>query len=63
MQAPAGAAKHSDAAVQEPTPHGLLQRICKLRWMGMEQEAARMQAEMHGRLPGGGVLTTQSETD
>lgn len=63
MQAPARTVEHSDTAVQEPTASELLQRICKLRWMGLEQEAVLMQAEVHRRLPGGGVLTAQCETD
>lgn len=40
-----------------------MELICKLRWIGLEQEAAQMQTEMHRKLPGGGVLTSQRETD
>jgi hypothetical protein len=47
----------------ERSPSELMELICKLRWIGLEQEAAQMQTEMHRKLPGGGVLTSQRETD
>jgi hypothetical protein len=47
----------------ERSPTELMELICKLRWIGLEQEAAQMHTEMHRKLPGGGVLTSQRETD
>lgn len=40
-----------------------LRLICKLRWMGMEEEAAQVQMKLRDTMPTGGVIITAHETD
>lgn len=41
----------------------VLHLICKLRWMGMEDEAEQIQVKLRDITPTGGVITTAHETD
>ncbi len=41
----------------------VLHLICKLRWMGMEEEAAQVQMKLRDTTPTGGVITAAHETD
>ena len=40
-----------------------LQLIRKLRWIGMEEEAERVETQLHETTLAGGVITTAQETD
>jgi hypothetical protein len=50
---------------QDTVTNDLVKRIRKLRWMGMEEEAKRLQAELTRRSAGEGdsVIATPRETD
>ena len=50
---------------QDSVTNDLVKRIRKLRWMGMEEEAKRLQAELTRRSVGEGdsVIATPRETD
>jgi hypothetical protein len=50
---------------QDSVTNDLGKRIRKLRWMGMEEEAKRLQAELTRRSAGEGdsVIATPRETD
>lgn len=50
---------------QDSVTNDLVKRIRKLRWMGMEEEAKRLQAELTRRSAGEGdsVIATPGETD
>jgi hypothetical protein len=50
---------------QDSVTNDLVKRIRKLRWMGMEDEAKRLQAELIRRSAGEGdsVIATPRETD
>lgn len=50
---------------QDFVTNDLVKRIRKLRWMGMEEEAKRLQAELTRRSAGEGdsVIATPRETD
>ena len=50
---------------QDSVTNDLVKRIRKLRWMGMEDEARRLQAELTRRSAGEGdsVIATPRETD
>jgi hypothetical protein len=50
---------------QDTATNDLVKRIRKLRWMGMEEEAKRLQAELTRRSAGEGdsVIATPRETD
>ena len=53
-----------DAALASTTSDELVKRIRKLRWMGMEEEAERLQSELdkHGRAVHS-VLAAPRDTD
>jgi hypothetical protein len=40
-----------------------LHLIRKLRWMGMEEDAERLQMKLRDTTPAGGIITTTRETD
>jgi hypothetical protein len=40
-----------------------LQLIRKLRWIGMEEDAERIEAQLHKTTLAGGVITAAHETD
>jgi hypothetical protein len=40
-----------------------LHLIHKLRWMGMEEDAERLQMKVRDTTPAGGIITTTRETD
>ena len=40
-----------------------LHLICKLRWIGMEEEAERVEMQLHQTTLAGGVITAAHETD
>ena len=52
-------------ASAERTPHELAKLICKLRWIGMEEEADRLLGELAQRCRSADehVFTTAGETD
>jgi hypothetical protein len=41
----------------------LISLIRKLRWMGMEEEAERVETALHGVLPADSVLSAPHDTD
>jgi hypothetical protein len=49
--------------VQQQSLSKLLKRIRKLRWIGLEDEAERLQIELSRNIPSGGVLTMPRDTD
>jgi hypothetical protein len=53
------------AAQAERTPHELAKLICKLRWIGMEEEADRLLGELAQRCRSADdhVFETTGETD
>jgi hypothetical protein len=55
----------SAEAAAERTPHELAKLICKLRWIGMEEEADRLLGELAQRCTSADdhVFTTTGETD
>lgn len=56
--------QHDDAAEGESRPNDLVKRIRKLRWMGLEDEAERLQQELTRRCADGDcVIATPRETD
>ena len=40
-----------------------LHLICKLRWIGMEEEAEQVEMQLHETTLAGGVITAAYETD
>jgi hypothetical protein len=54
-----------DRSLQQDSVNELVKRIRKLRWMGMEEEAKRLQGELTRRSAGEGdsVIATPRETD
>jgi hypothetical protein len=56
--------QHDDAAEGESRANDLVKRIRKLRWMGLEDEAERLQQELTRRCADGDcVIATPRETD
>jgi len=56
--------KHDDAAEGESGANELVKRIRKLRWMGMDDEAERLQIELTRRCADrDSVIATPRETD
>jgi hypothetical protein len=56
--------KQLDAAEGESRANDLVKRIRKLRWMGMEEEAERLQRELTRRCADSdSVIATPRETD
>ena len=55
---------HGDAAEGQSRANDLVKRIRKLRWMGMEEEAERLQRELTQRCADSdSVIATPRETD
>jgi hypothetical protein len=54
---------HPDISAQGCNLIDQIGRISKLRWLGLEKEAVRVQKEWHGDVPCGGILTVQCDTD
>jgi hypothetical protein len=56
--------KHDDVAEAESGTNDLVKRIRKLRWMGLEEEAERLQQELTRRCADSDcVIATPRETD
>jgi hypothetical protein len=56
--------KHDDVAETESGTNDLVKRIRKLRWMGLEEEAERLQQELTRRSADSDcVIATPRETD
>ena len=56
--------KHNDAAQDENGTNELVRQIRKLRWMGLEEEAERLQRELTRRCADSdSVIATPRETD
>ncbi len=56
--------RHDEAAEGESRANELVKRIRKLRWMGMEEEAERLQRELTRRCADSdSVIATPRETD
>ena len=56
--------KHDDAAEDESRTNELVRQIRKLRWMGLEEEAERLQRELTCRCADSdSVIATPRETD
>jgi hypothetical protein len=53
-----------DVSAKQRTSNELVKLIRKLRWMGMEEEAERVQAELaHSDVSADSVLAASRETD
>jgi hypothetical protein len=57
--------KPPEVAAEQRTSNELIKLIRKLRWMGMEEEAERVQTELaqSGTRPADSVLAASRETD
>jgi hypothetical protein len=55
--------RREDSTRQRTPTDDLADRICKLRWMGMEDEAKSLQTAFRRLQPSGSVLATPLETD
>jgi hypothetical protein len=56
--------KHDDTIEGESRANDLVKRIRKLRWMGLEEEAERLQQELTRRcVESDSVIATPRETD
>lgn len=56
--------KHDNPPESESRANDLVKRIRKLRWMGMEEEAQRLQAELTQKCAtADSVIATPRETD
>ena len=56
--------KHDDAAQGKSSTNDIVKRIRKLRWMGMDDEAERLQRELTERCSDSDcVIATPRETD
>jgi hypothetical protein len=56
--------KHDDAVEAKSAANDLVRRIRKLRWMGLEEEAERLQRELTRRCADSdSVIATPRETD
>ena len=56
--------KHDDTIEGESRANDLVKRIRKLRWMGLEDEAERLQQELTRRcVESDSVIATPRETD
>jgi hypothetical protein len=56
--------KRDDAVEHESAANDLVKRIRKLRWMGLEEEAERLQRELTRRCADSdSVIATPRETD
>ena len=52
-----------DVSADQRASNELIKRIRKLRWMGMEGEAERLQIKLAGALPKDSVIAEPRETD
>jgi hypothetical protein len=55
--------RESRPEIEQPTASELAERIRKLRWMGMEDEARKLQGELSRVEKGDCVLAAPRETD
>jgi hypothetical protein len=55
--------KITPAQVRERPPVEVLHLICKLRWLGMEEEAERMEMQLRETTLAGRVIAAAHETD
>jgi hypothetical protein len=63
MSATARSYGRSDAGRQDLTPNELVHLIRKLRWMGVNDEAARLEARLAEASPTESVLAGPIDTD
>jgi hypothetical protein len=63
MNAAGGNHGISDASLRDRTPAELVHLIRKLRWMGLDDEAARLEALLAEVPSGGSVLAGPIDTD
>jgi hypothetical protein len=63
MNATAGTHGMSDASLREKSPAELIHLIRKLRWMGLDEEAARMEALLAELPRAESVLAGSIDTD
>lgn len=52
-----------DVPLEQRKSDELIKRVQKLRWMGFEEEASRVQRLLCQRSPAGSVLATPHEAD
>jgi hypothetical protein len=55
--------RRPDVAGEQKAACDLVKRIRKLRWMGMEEEAERLQVELRGIRQADSVLAAPADTD
>jgi Phasin protein len=55
--------KLAETSARLLTPHELVMRILKLRWIGMENEAEKMETALHRIAPESTLLHTSADTD
>ncbi len=65
METPLDQQEPPDASASQSTSNELIKLICKLRWMGMEEEAERLLGEFarQPKAAAHGVFAMAGETD
>jgi hypothetical protein len=63
MAAPSDVQQQPDVSPTERAAHKLINRILKLRWLGMEDEAERMQLALRTMETKGTLLAGPCDTD
>lgn len=63
MQAGSNGQNHPDVSVEERTSKELVKRIRKLRWIGMEEDAKRMESMLRQMEPRDALLAVPRDTD
>ncbi len=63
MKTNASVEERPDVSIDERMSHALIMWILKLRWMGMENEAERIEVALRRADPECGLLAVPLETD
>jgi hypothetical protein len=63
METPPRQQERPDVSIEQRRSSELVKRIRKLRWMGMEEEAERVETALSGISPSDSVLAAPHETD
>lgn len=63
MQGIATELRRPELSSEECLTQELVKRIRKLRWIGREEEAERLQAALFGRTSANGLLVLRMDTD
>ena len=63
MQVMATELRRPELSSEERLTQELVKRIRKLRWIGLEEEARRLEAALSGRTSTNGILVLPMDTD